>query len=850
MKGLLHGVLAGHDPARVAIRFEGTELSYGELDRRSSRLAQRLRRHGIGPGHIVGLLLDRGLHLPVAQLAVMKAGAAWCMLDPQLPPARLAYQTSDSGARLVLTTTDLTPLAPQDTPLWQLDQPEPPAVSGAPDPPDVEVRPEDPAYLLYTSGSTGTPKGILVPHRSAYAYCRNAVAQFASTPDDRVAQVANPAFDASIFDYYATWLAGATLVSAPKETIVDPEALTSLLEDERITLAYLPPALLALLDPTRLVGTTLRGAFSAGEALPVAQANRWGQAGFPLHNSYGPTETTVVVTDYRCSDTPVRGSTPIGVPMPGHRAYVLDRRLRPTPIGVAGELHIAGTGVTYGYHNRPGLTARSFLADPYGPPGHRMYATGDLARWRSDGTLEYLGRRDRQIQLRGQRVELGEIEHTIAQHPDVRQCTVQLHNDTQLVAYVTGHPDLNHLRRHLADRLPTYMVPTSLITLDELPLTPNGKLDTARLPEPAPTATEHVAPRTDTEQWLADTWQSLLDLDTVSATDNFFDLGGNSLHVTQLVARIRDQAGVTIHPHMLFADPTLDRLAALVDRAGEVDTAARFGSVVTLHRATGRPPLFLVHPSGGSVTSYAQLAGMLGDDQPIHAIEDPALRLAEPAGDLSARAAEYVELIRQVQPHGPYHIGGWSLGGVIALEMARQLADAGHPVGTVVLLDPGLPTDPRPPDDLDALSSFVYDLAGLADVAPPDVDPATFRGLDRDALGEVALDVLDKAGLVPDGLRDEVRLRMRAFTTNVAALHTHRPRRYDGPVTLIRTADGADDDATWQALCPRLDRQTVPGDHYTMLRPPHLAALATAVRDALGAPVPAAGGPTPALPDS
>ncbi|MET7880888.1 thioesterase domain-containing protein, partial [Micromonospora profundi] len=377
-------------------------------------------------------------------------------------------------------------------------------------------------------------------------------------------------------------------------------------------------------------------------------------------------------------------------------------------------------------------------------------------------------------------------------------------------------------------------------------------LDTTRLPEPTPTATEHVAPRTHTEQWLADTWQNLLDLDQVSATDNFFDLGGNSLHVTQLVARIRDWAGVAIHPHMLFADPTLERLAALVDRPGDADTAARSGSgVVTLHGATGRPPLFLVHPSGGSVTCYVQLAGMLGDDLPVQAIEDPALRLVEPTGDLSARAAEYVELIRQVQPHGTYHLGGWSLGGVIALEMARQLADAGHPVGTVVLLDPGLPTDPRPPDDLDALSSFVYDLASLADVAPPDVDPSQFQGLDRDALEEVALDVLDKAGLVPAGLRDEVRLRMRAFTTNVAALHTHRPRRYDGPVTVIRTADGADaDDATWQALCPRLDRRTVPGDHYTMLRPPHLAALATAVRDALGEPVPAPGGPPPALPDS
>jgi len=283
----------------------------------------------------------------------------------------------------------------------------------------------------------------------------------------------------------------------------------------------------------------------------------------------------------------------------------------------------------------------------------------------------------------------------------------------------------------------------------------------------------------------------------------------------------------------------------------EAPAALADGGVITLHRATGRPPLFLVHPSGGSVTGYVRLAGLLGDDQPVHAIEDPALRRAEPAGDLAARAVDYVELIRRVQPHGAYHLGGWSLGGVIALEMARQLADAGHPVGAVVLLDPGLPTGPRPPDDLFTLSSFVGDLAGLAGVAPPGIDPRAVRGLDREALEEFTLDVLDRAGLVPAGLHDEVRMRMRAFGTNVRALHTHRPRPYHGPVTLIRTADGPDtDSATWRALCPRLDRRTVPGDHYTMLRPPHLAALATAVREALRGPVPAPDGTTPTPPGS
>ena len=513
-----------------------------------------------------------------------------------------------------------------------------------------------------------------------------------------------------------------------------------------------------------------------------------------------------MVTDYLCTNEPLTGPTPIGTALPNHRAYALDQRLRPVPIGVPGQLYIAGTGVTYGYHDRPGLTAQQFLPDPYADtPGQRMYATGDLVRWRADGVLEYLGRRDRQVQLRGQRVELGEIEHTLTQHPDIRQSAVTV-RDNAPVGYIVGDADLDDVRRHLADRLPTYMIPTTLVPLPELPLTPNGKLDTARLPEPATPTTTFQPPRTDTERWLADTWQDLLGVDQVNATDNFFDLGGNSLHVTQLMARIRVRFGVALHPHALFADPTLDHLAALVDGTNAGPTGGGAAPVATgvvpLHPRGTRPPLFLVHPSGGSVTSYARLARTIGDDRPVLAIEDPAIRGAEPAGDLAARARLYLELIERVGPDGPYHLGGWSLGGVVALEMARQLADAGAPVGQVVLLDPGLWVGPRPPDDLSVLSAFVHDLAGAAGAAPPAVDPGPLRGLEPEVLEASMLDLLDRAGLVPGGLRAEVRLRMRAFVANVRALQAHRPRPYDGPVVLIRPADSVNTTATtWEALC-------------------------------------------------
>ncbi len=575
--GLLHEVTAGHDPDRVAIRFRSVELTYGQLERHVNRLANAIAQAGIGPGHVVGLLLDRGLQLPVAQLAVMKAGAAWLPLDPQHPPARLGFQTADAGARLVLTTTDLDEQAGASaphTPRWRLDDPREVArIAEHPDtPPNVTVHPDDPAYLLYTSGSTGRPKGVLVPHRCAYSYCQTAIEVFGTTADDRVAQASNPAFDASIFDCYATLLAGATLISAARETIAEPAAFANLVHAERVTLSFIPPAVLALLDPEEFAGGSLRALWSAGEALPPEQATRWPRPGLELHNAYGPTETTVVVTDYVCTNEPLTGPTPIGTALPNHRAYALDELLRPVPIGVPGQLYVAGTGVTYGYHDQPGLTAERFLADPYSNrPGERMYATGDLVRWRSDGVLEFLGRRDRQVQLRGQRVELGEIEHTLTQHPEVRQCAVVVRNGDQLVAYLAGEPDVDGVRGYLADRLPTYMIPTVFVTLPALPLTPNGKLDSARLPQPAdPPATGYVAPRTDTECWLANCWQEVLGIERVGATDSFFDLGGDSLLAIQLVARIRMHRSVDLQPRHLFAHPVLEQLATHLDQADPV----------------------------------------------------------------------------------------------------------------------------------------------------------------------------------------------------------------------------------------------------------------------------------------
>ena len=847
--GLLHQVTAGHDPDRVAIRFAGREVTYGQLERDANRLAHALRGAGVGTGDLVALLLDRGPDLPMAQLAVVKAGAAWTLLDPQLPAARLAFQAEDAAVALVITTADLTGLAPTGVPRWCLDDPdEAGRWQRLPDtPPAVDVRPDDPAYLLYTSGSAGTPKGVLVPHRSAYGYCQSAVEMFATSPADRVAQVSNPAFDVSIFDCFASLLAGATLIGVPRAALADPAVFTALLREEQVTLAYIPPAIIGLLDPDQLAGTVLRAAFCAGEAVPPEQVRRWTRSGFRLHNSYGPTEATVVCTDYRCPADLPPGPVPIGTALPNHRAYVLDQRLRPVPIGVPGQLYIAGTGVSYGYLKRPALTATRFLPDPYGgQPGERMYATGDLVRWRSSGVLEYLGRGDRQVKLRGQRVELGEIEHTLLQHPAVRQCAVVLHQGTVLAAYLVGEPDLDQVREYLTERLPTYMIPTAWTLLPELPVTPNGKLDLARLPEPVrAAAAQYVPPRTDTERWLASVWQVLLEVDRVGATDSFFELGGNSLHATQLIARVLDHHDVQLHPQHLFSSPTLEHLAARLDRAvdqrdqpeaeqpgtdHDADLPAAATGVVTLRAGGDLPPLFLIHPVGGSATRYVPLVSMLDGRRPVYAIEDPALH-GTPLAGIVDRASRYIELIRQVQPDGPYHLGGWSLGGVIGHEMARQLTEAGATVAIVVALDSRLAGPEETIGYIDIWRAFTGDVANPAGV--PLVTADQFAGLDPDAAEQLALDLLSQAGLAPPHLREELRLRMRVVAANMQALNEHQPRCYDGRVVLARAQHSEIDAERWRAVAPRLELRTVPGNHFTLLQPPQLSQVAALLRDLL-----------------
>nr|WP_062331756.1 non-ribosomal peptide synthetase [Herbidospora sakaeratensis] len=572
---LLHELVAARAaeaPDAVAMRFGGDDLTYRQLDERSNRLAHTLAdEFKVTAGTVAGVLLERGFDLPAAELGVLKAGGAWLPLDPQYPPDRLAYQLGDAEVAVVVTTSDLADKVPAEVPRILLDGD---ALDGRADaPPSVTVSHEDTAYVIYTSGSTGTPKGVMVPHRAVVNFCTAFQRMFQVTPDDRILQFSNPAFDVSVSDVFSTLTAGGTIVGAPRAELLDPESLQDLLARERVTMVDIPPAVLGLLDPATL--DDLRVCFIGMEPFGPELVNRWSRPGREFHNGYGPTEVTVTCVDYLCPPEPIEGAPPIGRAMDNQRAYVLDRALRPVPVGVPGELHMAGAGLAVGYLGRPDQTAEKFRPDPFAAkPGERMYATGDLARWNSDGQLEFLGRADRQVKLRGLRVELGEIEHAIEGVDGVRQCVVTVRDQgtpsAWLAAYVVGDVEPDALREHLSGRLPMHMVPTDYVTLDQLPLTPAGKVDHKKLPDPRPGGgAAKVELTTDTERRIAEIWTGLLGLEpgSVGAQDNFFVLGGNSLQVTQMISRVRDAFQVTLDPRRLFSYPLLSQFSAQVDDA-------------------------------------------------------------------------------------------------------------------------------------------------------------------------------------------------------------------------------------------------------------------------------------------
>jgi amino acid adenylation domain-containing protein len=563
-------------PDAVALVWGDESLTYRELDARANQLANHLVRLGVGPDDRVGVLLERSAELIVSILAVLKAGGAYVPLDPGYPPERLRLMLADSSVRVLLSRGDLAGVVEAgDLAVVHLDQAAGALASESVEAPRSGATAENLAYIVYTSGSTGKPKGVMVAHRHVVQLvCETDYVRFA--PGDRVAQASNASFDALTFEAWGAFLNGATLVGIPRDVLLSPSALREMLREERITTLYQTTALLNQLSREQPdIFAPLRDVLFGGQAVDADSVRRLLKAGGPerLLHMYGPTETTAWCSWERVEQVAEDALTvSVGRATGNQRIYLLDAALDPVPVGVPGEAYVGGDGVVRGYLERPGLTAERFLPDPFAAaPGARMYRTGDRLRWKADGRLEFVGRVDEQVKVRGFRIEPGEIEATLTAHADVHEARVIVREDEpgeqRLVAYVVGEADADALREHLRESLPEYMVPSAFVVLEQLPLTPAGKLDVRALPAPelGPAEETYVAPRTPTEEVLAGIWAEVLRLERVGVKDNFFEVGGHSLLATRVVSRVRDVFAVELPLRALFESPTVAGLAPQVE---------------------------------------------------------------------------------------------------------------------------------------------------------------------------------------------------------------------------------------------------------------------------------------------
>ncbi|HEX3126552.1 MAG TPA: amino acid adenylation domain-containing protein, partial [Thermoanaerobaculia bacterium] len=779
-------------PDAVAAVFEGESLTYAELDARADRLARRLAALGAGPETLVAICEPESLDRLVAVVGAFKAGAGYLPLDPTHPADRLRFMLEDSGARFLLARKSLLGILPEGTArLVLLDE-----LDERVEAPLPRVVPDNLAYVIYTSGSTGQPNGVLVSHGAAAHLVRQAVGHFEVEPGSRVLQVVSFSFDASVLETWMALVSGATLCIGTRESRMSGEALAELIRREAVTTAVLTPAGLGGLDPDGV--PSLRVASVGGDRCPAELASRWAPPASGLRrllNCYGPTEAAIYATLAVCRGA-YRREPPIGRPVANVRAHVLDARGRLAPVGVPGELCLGGDGLARGYLARPALTAERFVPDPFGAAGERLYRTGDLVRRLPDGDLEFLGRVDGQVKIRGLRIEVGEIEAALGSHPAVAECAV-LVRDSRLVAYVVASPSvpLSHLRDFLQSRLPEYMVPGSFRFLESLPLGPTGKVDRGALrrlglapdltPEPG---AGRLEARDTLELELLRIWESVLGASRLGVRDGFFEAGGHSLLAVRLVEQVRQRFGRDLPLSVLFQGGTVEAMAALLR-----EDAPAPSCLVPIQPGGSRPPFFCVHPAGGDVLGLAALARSLGPDQPFYGLQSRGLAAdEEPLTRIEDMARLYLEEVRRVQPAGPYRLGGWSLGALIAFEMARQLREAGDEISLLAVLDSspdvaGLETGEDPVSALVDIGRYVERLWGR----PVGLEPADLEGLDVEAGLERLLERLRLADLLPTGSGvDPLRRILRVYQANTRAARLHVPGRYPGRVTLFRAADG------------------------------------------------------------
>src|SRR6516164_4752231 len=695
---LLHQLFeaqAAKTPDLTAVVYEDQTVSYRQLDQAADALACRVQAAGVAPGDLVALLSERSPEMVIGMLAILKAGGACLPLDPAHPTQRLQLIIDDAKPAVLLLQDQFRAKLSSELQVPILGLQEKCPAMGRPIP--AELSPESLAHALYTSGSTGKPKGVMIPHRAVCNFLHCIQETYSLCPEDRFMQRSRCTFDPSIRELFWPLITGAAVVLAQPGLESDPGYLIALINAQHISAMNFVPSFLALFleHPKADSCRALRRVFCVGETLPPDSVARFFSTlpGAELYNVYGLTETEGFVTTWRCRPgDELRPKVPIGLPLPIAQLYILDNQMEPVATGVTGELYIAGAQVALGYLHRPDLTDKIFVPNPFGEG--RLLKTGDLGCYREDGAIESHGRIDHQVKLHGLRIELGEIEVVLRKHPAVRDCVIVVHEE-RLVAYVvaTGASS-DDLRQHAQQTLPASMVPSVVVFLDELPRTPTGKVDRRALPEPVIVPRENglVAPQTALQSQLVAIWERVLSYHPIGITDNFFsELGGDSLQAVCIFAEIDQFLGKRVPLATLFEAPTIEKLA---QKMSQEPRPENWKPLVAIQLSGARPPFFGIHGADGNVLFYRRFSELLGGEQPFYALQSQGLD-----GNLITRttvetvAAYYLEEIRKIQPHGPYLLGGYSFGGLVSYEIARQLRAAGEKVALLVLFDTSNPAD-------------------------------------------------------------------------------------------------------------------------------------------------------------
>jgi len=859
----LFAAQAARSPEQWAVITSSRRLTYAELDRRARQVGHRLRQLGARPNQLVAIVMEKGWEQVVAALGILYAGAAYLPIDPTVPAERLRYLLQHSEVEVALTQSRIDPRLswPEGVERICVDSGDLEAIDPAPL--AAAQGPEDLAYVIFTSGSTGLPKGVMIDHRGAVNTILDVNRRFQVGPEDRALALSALNFDLSVYDVFGLLAAGGAVVIPDDESKRNPARWAKLVAEEKVTLWNSVPALMEMMmDYAAGAGTdalaSLRLVMMSGDWIPVKLPDRIRSAvrGVELISLGGATEASIWSILYPIGEVdPGWKSIPYGRPMDNQRFHVLDASLEPCPDWVPGELYIGGIGLAKGYWRDEERTSAHFIRHPR--TGERLYRTGDHGRYLPDGNIEFLGRKDFQVKVQGYRIELGEIEATLERHPGVRAAVAtvraEAHGTKRLVGYVVPRqepaPDPAELRRFLQQKLPEYMVPSVLMTLDALPLSDNGKVDRSRLPGPeqaTPASRKARVPPADAlEARLVEMWEDILNVSPIGVTDSFFaDLGGQSLLAVRLIAQIQRRFCQEIALSTLLQGPTIRQLACALREGSEGGEQAQHASLVPVQPRGAKRPLFFAHPIGGNVLCYAGLAHLLGEDQPFHALQSAGLRGERaPRATLEEMAREYLVAVREVQPEGPYLLGGWSMGGVIALEMACQLRDAGEEVDLVAMLDSHLHRGAAF-DDASMLAWFARDLKGSSPHGSAmQIDLEELRRRDLEGGLRYVLEQAREAGVVSSDVElAQMRRFLDVFEINGRALLGYAPRVFPGELTILRVSavasaelDGGEAyDLGWSRFCTGLvHAHGVPGDHYTMLAQPAVQAVAEHLRSAI-----------------